>query len=588
MTNRTHRISGLRWLVAAGVVVILLAAGLALDLRNHGAAWRFFFEQTGEEAPVGQLRGMVEWLGSGLRAQPNTQPLVPIAYEPANRFGINTFLDQEVELVKREQQVRMIAEAGFGWIRQEFPWEDIEISGRGDFIDRRHVDLMGEVSAWDKYDTIVAYAEQYGVQIQARLSNPPTWAQAENESNFAPPADYQDFVNYAVAVAERYRGRILYYQIWNEPNIYPEWGEANPNPEAYTDLLCRTYAALKAVDPNIVVISGALAPTSELSDRNVNDFIFLERMYAAGAGDCFDILSMQGYGLNSGPTDRRMRPTTVNFSRNLYIRDLMVTHGDESKPIWISEAAWNPVDEPDVPRDIEGYGNYGISNLEQAARFMPLAYERANREWPWVGVVNYWFFKRASDSERGQAFYYFRMVEPDFTPLPVYNTMRDYIANQDEILYLGIHQETDPAFHYTDPPELVTDPEAELHSAAHLMEGPTSLTFTAHGTDISLRLKTGRQHLVRVAVDGRQIGEFTTDETWETFAVHHSLTAETHTVTLEVTSMRGALGEAWFDSALVADRTSLQVMPIAAAGIGLVLVTLGVLIAALRERGRRA
>ena len=52
-----------------------------------------------------------------------------------------------------------------------------------------------------------------------------------------------------MAVAERYQGRIHYYQIWNEPNIYPEWGEQTVNPEAYTELLCRTYAALKAVDP---------------------------------------------------------------------------------------------------------------------------------------------------------------------------------------------------------------------------------------------------------------------------------------------------------------------------------------------------
>ncbi len=56
-----------------------------------------------------------------------------------------------------------------------------------------------------------------------------------------PPADFQDFVDYAVAVAERYQGRIQYYQVWNEPNLYPEWGDQTVNAEAYTDLLCRTY-----------------------------------------------------------------------------------------------------------------------------------------------------------------------------------------------------------------------------------------------------------------------------------------------------------------------------------------------------------
>ena len=32
----------------------------------------------------------------------------------------------------------MAAQAGFKWLRQEFPWEDIEIHGKGDYEDRRH------------------------------------------------------------------------------------------------------------------------------------------------------------------------------------------------------------------------------------------------------------------------------------------------------------------------------------------------------------------------------------------------------------------------------------------------------------------
>src|SRR5690606_10135868 len=321
-----------RLLAGAGVVLVLLAALLGLDLANRGLVWQVFWSLTGEETPVAQVRGMVEWLGRWTRAQPNTQPLAVMTHTGVNPYGINTFLQQEVEPEKRERQVRMIAEAGFAWIRQEFPWEDIEIHGRGDFIDRRN-DIDGDgqidaIDAWAKYDHIVDLAERYGLEIQARLSNPPVWAQASPDSGqCAPPVDVQDFVNYAVAVAERYRGRIRYYQIWNEPNIYPEWGENAVDPEAYTELLCRTHDALKAVDPDIVVIDGALAPTVALSERDLNDFIYLQRMYDAGAGACFDIHSMQGYGLNSGPTDRRMRPTDVNYARNLYVRDIMVANG---------------------------------------------------------------------------------------------------------------------------------------------------------------------------------------------------------------------------------------------------------------------
>ena len=380
---------------------------------------------TGEEDILPQARGVFQ-LASGLtRPQPDTRPYVPVSHTGVCPFGINVFLEQEVEPAKRERALKMISEAGFKWIRQEFPWEDIEIHGQGDFEDRRHEPYR---SAWAKYDNIVELAEKYDVSIIARLSNPPAWSRAAGDESgaYAPPDDYTDFGDFVHAVVSRYKGRIKYYQIWNEPNIYPEWGEQPVDPEAYTELLKIGYNRAKEADPDCVIISGALASTIELGPRNLNDFIFLQRMYDAGAGDYFDILAMQGYGLWSGPYDRRMRPRVINFSRPLYIRDIMVKNGDESKPIWISEMNWNavPADFPVKP--------YGYVTEEQQARYVVEAYKRAQAEWPWVGVVNFWFFKRPSEAEKGQPWYYFRMVEPDFTPLPVYDSVKEY-ANQSPV-----------------------------------------------------------------------------------------------------------------------------------------------------------
>jgi hypothetical protein len=134
-------------------------------------------------------------------------------------------------------------------------------------------------------------------------------------------------------------------------------------------------------------------------------------------------MSVQGYGLWSGPTDRRLNPITVNYSRHVYLRDIMVRNGDEHKAIWISEMNWNA-----VPPDSGLPPNYGQATLEQQARWAPLAYERAQKEWPWIGVINFWFFKRADDSEKNRTWYYFRMAEPDFTLMPVYEAMKAYIA----------------------------------------------------------------------------------------------------------------------------------------------------------------
>lgn len=475
--------SGRRALVA-GLICLLLLAALALDLTGQGLAWRMMHDLTGEERPLAQLRAMVDLAGNLTRAQPVTRPDVAIAHSQVSPYGVNVFLEQEVEPQKRARSLELAAQAGFRWIRQQFPWEDIEIHGRGDFEDRRNLESAGAVSAWDKYDHIVALAERYDLNILARLDNPPAWTRADPDAgDHAPPDDLADFANYVRAVAERYRGRIRYWQLWNEPNIYPEWGKRDVDPEAYTQLLCRGYAALKAVDPANVVVSAALAPTVAMGGRDLNDYVYLQRMYAAGAGDCFDVMAAQGYGFNSGPTDRRMRPTTLNFAHNLYIRDLMVAHGDEGKAIWLTEVAWNPIDAPDVPPDVRGRANYGVVTQEQAARYLVGGWQRAQQEWPWTGVLFYWFLKRPGESERDQSWYYFRMLEPDFTPLPVYDSARDYIAGERATLYPGVHQAESREIE-ADDARLRPEPGAQF---GQLLEAD-ALQFRARGTQVWARV----------------------------------------------------------------------------------------------------
>jgi hypothetical protein len=379
---------------------------------------------TGEDNLLVQVRGTFDYATNLLRPLPVTAD-DQVRRDPAlSLFGINTFLEQEVEPAKRDRSLQMISDAGFKWIRQQFPWADIEISGKGNFQDCRNAQSAGCVDAWAKYDNIVALAGKYNVQILARLEAPPKWAQSMPGS-FAPPTNLSDYGDYVTAVAARYKGRVTHYQIWNEPNNYPEWGEQPVDPEAFTQLLCTAYRRIKAIDPNAKVIAPALTPTISLERGpgpgiGLNDFIFLQRMYDAGAGRCFDILSAQGYGLFSGPTDQRLRPRNVNFARPLYIRDLMVKNGDAAKQLWISEMNWNAV--PDSVPD----KRFGQVSLETQAQYLPMAYDRIQREWPWVGVAFTWFFKRASDAEKDQSFYYFRLVEPDFTPLPVYDAIKAY------------------------------------------------------------------------------------------------------------------------------------------------------------------
>ncbi|MFQ6100608.1 MAG: hypothetical protein ACE5OS_05160 [Anaerolineae bacterium] len=485
------------------------------------------FDYTGEEDLLPQVRGIAQLATALLHPRPRTAPDVPVTHAGVNPFGINVFLEQEVEEWKRERSLQMIADAGFHWIRQEFPWEDIEIHGKGDFEDRRHEPHR---SAWEKYDHIVGLAEQYGLEVIPRLSNPPAWTRALSDTigTHAPPDDLADWGDYVYAVVSRYRGRVRYYQLWNEPNIYPEWGERPVDPEGYTQLLCEGYRRAKEADPDAVVISGALAPTVSLhpgpgAALGLNEFVFLQRMYNAGAADCFDILAVNDYLLWSGPTDRRMQPLNINFSRPIYIRDIMVVNGDAAKPIWISE-----MNSDAVPKDagIADFGRYGYVTPEQQARYAVLAYRRVMEEWPWVGVVNFWFFKRATDLERDQAMYYFRMVEPDFTPMPVYEEMQEYTANLTPMLYPGTHQEDHWALEYSDDWETVRVGESasrrisesasqrELAAVLRAYRRTTSPSATLHfwfeGASLTLRPGPGVGE-VELSVDGGAVRRVSLD-----------------------------------------------------------------------------
>ena len=387
---------------------------------------------TGEDNRLSQLRVGYNLVLEAFRPPLTLAADVPIDYHgaPTAWPGVNTFLHQEVEPAKRAQQLKLIKEAGFAWIRQPIPWYDLEVAAKGIFTDTRNNQA---VDAWAKYDNILALTEQYSLTLVARLEAPPQWAHQgyADLGTLGPPADRADFADYAGAVAQRYKGRIHFYQIWNEPNIYPEWGNQRANPEDYAKLLCLAHDRIKQIDPSAVVIAAALAPTiaqdgGGYPGGGLNDLVFFERMYAAGAGACFDIAAAQGYGLFSAPEDKRASPLYLNVARHLFMRDIMVRHGDARKPIWLAEVNWNAL--PADPTGIAGYGSFGLVTRDQQAAYVPRVFERAKREWPWIGGVGVWYFKDASDSAKNQAVYYFRMLEPDFTPLPLYDALKRYLT----------------------------------------------------------------------------------------------------------------------------------------------------------------
>jgi hypothetical protein len=347
---------------------------------------------------------------------------VPIPHTDVNPLGINTFLQAEPDPDKVAQMLDMIAAAGFSYIRQPFFWYEIEPEP-GVFWDTKW-----NVSTWEKYDRIVELARQRDIEIIARLDKPPRWARASqpnlDQCPDGPPTHYEDYARFVETLVTRYRGKIRYIQIWNEPNLRNEWGCQPIDPTAFTRLLVLAYQAAKRADPTVLVLMPGLAPTDQTGPENLSDLLFLEGMYQAGAAPYFDIASAMVYGYGYSPSDRRVEFARNNFSRVIQTREIMVRYGDHAKPLWVAEYNWVA-----FPPDWQGLPSvWGRPvTLEQQARYLYEGYLRAQREWPWIGVFCVWYFRwwlppddpaNAADPTRG-----FAIVEWDLTPRPAFQLL---------------------------------------------------------------------------------------------------------------------------------------------------------------------
>ncbi len=82
-------------------------------------------------------------------------------------------------------------------------------------------------------------------------------------------------------------------EVWSEPNVDRSWPDGLISPQAYTDLLCASYHAIKAANSNTLVISAAPVPTGFFGgcwSFGCDDLPWLEGLYAAGAAECMDYL----------------------------------------------------------------------------------------------------------------------------------------------------------------------------------------------------------------------------------------------------------------------------------------------------------
>ena len=222
-----------------------------------------------------------------------------------------------------DKAMALLKDAGIDTIRIQMPWAGIEPAD--------------DTYDWAAVDRMVNSANANGIKVLGTINATPDWAAVPDQPQLAGhPADLNAFGDFVTEVATRYQGKIADYEIWNEPNAAIFWA---PTPDAaqYTALLKVAYTAIKAVDPDAVVIAASVVAAAEKPGGSaINPVTFVSQMYAAGAAGYFDAIAYHPYlyslAFSAGEGHAGV---PITLAEQIYA--VMVANGDGNKKIWATE-----------------------------------------------------------------------------------------------------------------------------------------------------------------------------------------------------------------------------------------------------------
>jgi len=160
------------------------------------------------------------------------------------QFGVSTHRGRNPD----SENIKLASEIHAPFVRLDIPWSDTERNGQYYFA---------------AYDNLIEQLLQSGHSIILVLAygHPDhSDGRAANGLSFPPgnPDQRAAFSHYVQAVAKRYHGPNIVYEIWNEPNIDLFW-PPKVDVNAYGQLLASAARAIRDVDPTATIIAAGLA-----------------------------------------------------------------------------------------------------------------------------------------------------------------------------------------------------------------------------------------------------------------------------------------------------------------------------------------
>ena len=206
--------------------------------------------------------------------------------EMADNFGLQISVDNDFDMMRTLGVSMSRAMNAFRWSRVE------PVQGQFNF---KETDIYADEM------------ERLGYETMAVLGYPPKWAAQEPteaeraaavKMSYLPerwkPRSKEEWANYIYTTVSRYKGRIKYWEIYNEINFISPFSAQtfSGTKEEYYEFLRIAYAEAKRADPDcVVVLSGFSAPHVGAVDVDM-PMEMIDDRFATGY---YDIYNVHGY-----------------------------------------------------------------------------------------------------------------------------------------------------------------------------------------------------------------------------------------------------------------------------------------------------
>ena len=277
------------------------------------------------------------------------------------------------------RQLDLIARAGASSIRDDVSWDSVE-------QEKGHLAVPSGIED-EVNQTLQAHLEpllilDYGNRFYDAGAKPTS------------PEALSAFARYAAFIVGHFKGRVHFYEMWNEWNL-TTGDTRSATPEEYVRFIRVVYPAVKAVDPSAVFLAGAIGGGSRLD--------WLSAMLSAGAQGYFDGLSIHPYNFG------KSRPTGDAWAQDMLATESVIHRYTAGRdlPIYVTEMGWP---------------TYGGISREAAGAYLAQMFLLA-RTLKFINGI-WWYDFRDDGWDKTNQENDFGLVDPDLTPKPAFTALK--------------------------------------------------------------------------------------------------------------------------------------------------------------------